>query len=67
MQTEKELREKAIHLLRSGSSIQEVALACNRSKKWVYKWHARFESEGYAGLSGHSKAPKKHGHVTWRY
>lgn len=61
MQTEKKLREKAIHLLRSGSRVQEVAEACNRSKKWVYKWQARFESEGYAGLSGHSKAPKKHG------
>jgi len=61
MQPEKELREKAIHLLRSRSRVQEVAKACNRSKKWVYKWQARFESEGYAGLSGHSKAPKKHG------
>jgi len=61
MNTEKAVREKAIHLLRSGSKVQEVADECGRSKKWVYKWQARYEAEGYAGLAGHSQAPKKHG------
>ncbi len=61
MDTEKNAREKAIHLLRSGSNVQEVAKACGHSERWVYKWQARYEADGWAGLESQSRAPKKHG------
>lgn len=61
MSQELELRQKAIHLLRSGSKVEEVATACNRSPKWVYKWRDRYEAAGWAGLVSQSRAPKRHG------
>ncbi len=54
-------REQAIHLLRAGQSIKEVAEALNRHENWVYKWRKRYETEGWSGLTGHSQAPKQHG------
>jgi len=54
-------RKTAIHMLRSGCSAQEVATQLGRSLVWVYKWHGRFEQEGWAGLQDHSQAPKQHG------
>jgi transposase len=56
-----EERKIAIHLLRSGNSVQAVADELNRSIWWVYKWAGRFKEEGWTGLTGHSQAPKKHG------
>ena len=56
-------REKAIHLLRSGLSV-EVAQALGRSESWVRKWRKRFEEESWAGLRGRSRAPK---HIANRY
>lgn len=61
MDTEQGVREKAIHLLRSGSRVAEAATACGRSERWVYKWQARYEAEGWAGLASQSRAPKRHG------
>ena len=61
MDTERSAREKAIHMLRSGSSVQEVAKACGHSKRWVYKWRSQYEAAGWAGLESRSRAPKKHG------
>ena len=61
MSQEIDLRKKAIHLLRSGSRVAEVATACGRSPKWVYKWQGRYEADGWAGLESQSRAPKQHG------
>ena len=61
MDTEQSAREMAIHMLRSGSCVQEVAQACQRSKRWVYKWRKRYEAEEWAGIESQSRAPKKHG------
>lgn len=61
MSQEVDLRQKAIHLLRSGSSVQEVAKTCERSQNWVYKWQARYASKGWEGLQSQSRAPKRHG------
>jgi len=61
MNQESELRKKAIHLLRSGSRVEEVATECERSPQWVYKWRARYEVAGWAGLESQSRAPKAHG------
>lgn len=54
-QLEKE-RHTAIHLLRSGLTVKEVAQATNRSIKWVYKWRDRYESESWGGLVSQSRA-----------
>jgi transposase len=51
-------RKTAIHLLRSGISVSEVARGLGRSVPWVYKWRKRFEAEGWAGLHSRSRAPK---------
>jgi transposase len=59
--TEKDAREKAIHMLRSGSTVETVAKACGRSKRWVYKWQARYKADGWTGLESQSRVPKKHG------
>jgi transposase len=56
-----EQRKTAIHLLRSGCSPKEVATELNRSVFWVYKWQARFEQNGWAGLHSQSRVPKQHG------
>jgi hypothetical protein len=54
-QLEKE-RHAAIHLLRSGLTVKEVAQANKRSIKWVYKWKDRYEREGWGGLVSQSRA-----------
>ena len=51
-------RKTAIHMLRSGISVNEVAERLNRSIPWVYKWWNRFKTEGWAGLHSRSRAPK---------
>jgi len=52
-------RKTAIHMLRSGIPAIEVAQGLGRSVPWVYKWQSRFESEGWAGLGGRSRVPKR--------
>lgn len=52
-------RKMAIHLLRSGVRVSEVAERVGWSKSWVYKWQKRFKIEGWAGLQGRSRAPKR--------
>jgi transposase InsO family protein len=52
-------RESAIHLLRSGQSVQRVAESLHRSERWVRKWRARFRAEGWAGLKDRSRRPHR--------
>jgi len=52
-------RESAIHMLRTGHSVKEVAQTLGRSERWVRKWRARFETEGWAGLRDRSRRPKR--------
>jgi transposase InsO family protein len=54
-------RKAAIHLLRSGHSVQEVAQELKRHPNWVRKWHQRYRAEGWSGLQDRSRAPRKHG------
>ena len=54
-------RKIAIHLLRSGHSVQEVAQELKRHPNWVRKWHRRYQAEGWSGLQDRSRAPQKHG------
>lgn len=50
-------RQTAIHLLRSGQTVAEVAQELGRSEAWVYKWRQRFKTEGWAGVAERSRAP----------
>jgi len=50
-------RQGAIHLLRAGQSVKEVARALGRSERWVRKWRARYEAEGWEGLEDRSRRP----------
>jgi transposase len=51
-------RKTAIHMIRSGIPVTEVAQQIGRSVPWVYKWRSRFKVEGWAGLHSRSRAPK---------
>jgi transposase len=51
-------RKTAIHMLRSGIPVKEIAPRLNRSIPWVYKWKERFEAESWAGLHSRSRRPK---------
>jgi len=61
MPTLKEDRHAAIHLLRAGHSVEEVAKQLERSPQWVRKWRKRYKTESWQGLESRSRAPKKHG------
>ena len=54
-------RQQAVHLLRSGRTVKEVAQSLNRHENWVQKWWKRYQAEGWVGLQDRSKAPKQHG------
>jgi len=50
-------REQAIHFLRSGYQVKDVASALRRSASWVRKWRERYAQDGWAGLQSQSRAP----------
>jgi transposase len=50
-------REQAMHLLRRGYQVKEVASALGRSASWVRKWRGRHAQDGGAGLKSRSRAP----------
>jgi len=52
-------RQSAIHLLRAGKSVKDVATSLGRSDRWVRKWWARFQAEGWEGLHDHSRCPHR--------
>ncbi len=54
-----EERKSAIHLLRAGQSVNEVAFELGRSTRWVRKWWKRYQTEGWDGLIDRSRRPHK--------
>lgn len=54
-------RQTAIHLLRAGKRVSEVAQQMKRSETWVRKWQHRYREQGWSGLRGETTAPKAHG------
>ena len=50
-------RQAFIHLIRSGRSVSQAAQEVGRVRSWGYKWKARYEQEGWAGLKEKSRAP----------
>jgi putative transposase len=61
MTTLSEERRTAIHLLRAGHPIKDVAQQLSRTPRWVRKWHKQFKEEGWLGLEDQSRAPRTHG------
>lgn len=59
MSKEIAVRRTAIHLLRSGKTVGEVAQEVGRSEAWVYKWRKRFYEAGgnWRALEDRSRAP----------
>lgn len=52
-------RMSAIHLLRSGTPVEQVAEELGKSRSWVYKWRARFQAANdWLDLQDHSRAPQ---------
>jgi transposase len=50
-------KKNAIHLLRAGQRVDEVAAELGRSTRWVRKWRTRYEAEGWDGLKDRSRCP----------
>jgi transposase InsO family protein len=57
-QADFEDRKSLIHLLNSGKKPREAAEELSRSPAWAYKWKARYEQDGWAGLQARSRAPR---------
>ena len=51
-------RQAFIHLVRSGRSVSQAAGEVGRARSWGYKWQARYNQEGWAGLQERSRAPQ---------
>jgi len=50
-------RVSAIHLLRAGQTVNEVAKQLGHSERWVRKWWRRYQEASWAGLAERSRAP----------
>jgi len=64
MATAAEDRYTAIHLLRAGHKVEEVAQQLGRTSRWVRKWRKRYETQGWSGLEEQSRAPQQVGNRT---
>ena len=62
--TTPQLRLELVSRIDEGESIQEVARALGLSRTTVYKWVARFRSEGPSGLLDRRSAPRTCPHRT---
>jgi transposase InsO family protein len=52
-------RQTFIHLVRSGKTVSQAAQELGRSRAWGYKWQARYEQAGWAGVKERSRAPSR--------
>ena len=52
-----EERRTFIHLLRSKKTVSEAVRELGRSVAWGYKWKARYEQDGWAGVQERSRVP----------
>jgi transposase InsO family protein len=52
-------RVSAIHLLRVGQKVYEVAVQLGRSERWVRKWWRCYQTAGWDGLAERSRAPHR--------
>jgi len=53
------IRERAIHLLRSGRTVREMAQILQHSESWVYKCWQRYQEAGWEGLKSGSRRPRQ--------
>ncbi len=59
MTTLAEERMSAIHLLRAGERVPEVAQQLDHTEQWVRKWWRRYVRDGWAGVVERSRAPRR--------
>ena len=59
MDTEYELRLRAVELFNEGHKTSAISDQLGRSRWWVRKWIGRYETEGDAGLCDRSRRPKR--------
>jgi transposase InsO family protein len=52
-------RVSAIHLLRAGLGVNQVALQLGHTVRWVRKWQQRYRVAGWSGLAERSRAPHR--------
>ena len=50
-------RQAFLHLVRSGRTVSQASQEVGRARSWGYKWKARYEQEGWAGVKERSRAP----------
>ena len=59
MKTKVALRKEAVRLHLQGMSKTEIAKRLKKSRRWVYRWIARYDrKQGVKSLEAHSSAPK---------
>jgi helix-turn-helix protein len=60
-------RGRILLLLDDGAGISEIAAICGISRRFVYKWVARFQAHGLAGLSDLPRGPGRTPGGGWRW
>ena len=59
MKTKVALRKEAVRLHLQGIAKTEIAIRLKKSRRWVYRWIARYDHQpGAKSLENHSSAPK---------
>lgn len=51
-------RQTFIHLVRSGKTVLQASRELGRAPSWGYKWKARYDQDGWAGVKERSRAPR---------
>ncbi|MEW5805021.1 MAG: helix-turn-helix domain-containing protein [bacterium] len=56
---EEELRQQAVHRYFSGEKVADILNDLNRSRQWLYKWVARYQTGVDNWYTSDSRAPKR--------
>ena len=59
---ERALRRKAIHLTLGGLRPKDIRKQIPRSRRWLWKWQARYRDLGWCGLKSQSRRPPPSNH-----
>jgi len=58
-------RKMAVHLLRKGEKVEDIAIELRRSEKWVRKWWKRYCQDGFRGLQERNRAMDENCQQKW--
>lgn len=61
---EETVRRLAIWRYEQGDRPEEIWPRLGRSRRWFFKWLARYRAEGLTGLAGRSRAHRSHPRTT---